>query len=58
MVGTMEFADEGGKTRYTGSARHWTKESYEQHKAMGFEQGWTLVAEQLAALAETKPPAR
>jgi uncharacterized protein YndB with AHSA1/START domain len=31
MVGTMEFAGEGGKTRYTGSARHWTKESYDQH---------------------------
>ena len=40
MVGTMEFADEGGKTRYTGSARHWTREAYDQHKAMGFEQGW------------------
>ena len=42
------------------SARHWTKEAYDQHKAMGFEQGWAAVAEQLAALAEaeTKAPAR
>ena len=39
MVGAMEFADENGKTRYTGSARHWTREAYDQHKAMGFEQG-------------------
>jgi Activator of Hsp90 ATPase homolog 1-like protein len=27
MVGTMEFAYEDGKTRYTGSARHWTREA-------------------------------
>jgi uncharacterized protein YndB with AHSA1/START domain len=54
MVGTMEFADENGKTRYTGSARHWTKEAYDQHKAMGFEAGWSAVAEQLAGLAEAK----
>jgi uncharacterized protein YndB with AHSA1/START domain len=52
MVGTMAFADEGGKTRYTASARHWTREACEQHKAMGFEQGWAAVAGQLAALAE------
>jgi len=52
MVGTMEFADEGGKTRYTGTARHWDVESFEQHKAMGFESGWSKVAEQLAELAE------
>jgi uncharacterized protein YndB with AHSA1/START domain len=54
MVGTMEFADEGGKTRYTGSARHWTREAYEQHEAMGFAQGWGIVADQLAALAEAE----
>lgn len=60
MVGMMEFADEGGKTRYTASARHWTQEAYDQHKAMGFEQGWAILAEQLAELAEagTKGAAR
>jgi uncharacterized protein YndB with AHSA1/START domain len=52
MVGTMEFTDEGGKTHYRGTARHWTREAYEQHKAMGFEPGWPAVARQLAALAE------
>jgi uncharacterized protein YndB with AHSA1/START domain len=57
MVGTMAFADEGGKTRYTGTARHWTKEAYDQHKAMGFEQGWAAVAGQLAALAEAEKKA-
>jgi len=52
MVGTMEFTDEGGKTRYTGTARHWDAAAFEQHKAMGFEPGWSKVAEQLAELAE------
>lgn len=52
MVGTMEFADEGGKTRYTASARHWDAASCQQHREMGFEAGWSAVAEQLAALAE------
>ena len=54
MVGTMAFAAEGDRTRYTASARHWSREAYEQHKAMGFEQGWGIVAEQLAALAEAE----
>lgn len=54
IVGIMEFAEEGGKTRYTATARHWTAEACDRHKAMGFEQGWTAVAEQLAALAETE----
>ena len=57
MVGTMEFADEGGKTRYTASVRHWTRDGYDRHKVMGFEQGWTTVAAQLAALAEAEPNA-
>ncbi len=57
IVGTMEFTDEGGKTRYTASARHWTREAHDRHEAMGFEQGWTAVAEQLAALAEAEPKA-
>jgi uncharacterized protein YndB with AHSA1/START domain len=54
MVGIMEFADEGGKTRYSGKARHWTREAFDQHKAMGFEQGWAVVAGQLATLAEAE----
>jgi uncharacterized protein YndB with AHSA1/START domain len=52
MVGVMEFAEEGGKTRYTGRARHWTEEACERHMAMGFEAGWSAVAAQLAELAE------
>lgn len=53
MVGTMEFTPEGGKTRFTGSARHWTRDAYDQHAAMGFIEGWGKVAEQLAELAES-----
>ena len=52
MTGIFEFADEGGKTRYTATARHWTAEAKAQHEAMGFAQGWSAVADQLAALAE------
>ena len=55
MVGIMDFADENGMTRYTATARHWTGEARDQHKAMGFEQGWAAVAAQLAALAEAEP---
>lgn len=52
MTGVFELADEGGKTRYTATARHWTTEAKAQHEAMGFAQGWGAVADQLAALAE------
>lgn len=54
MVGMMEFTPEGGKTRFTGSARHWTRDAYDQHVAMGFTEGWGKVAEQLAELAEAQ----
>ena len=51
MVGTLAFADEDGKTRYTGTARHWTAAAMQQHEAMGFADGWGKVAEQLEAVA-------
>ena len=54
MVGIMEFADEGGNTRYTATARHWTQEACDQHRAMGFTEGWSAVADQLATLAEAE----
>ena len=54
MTGFFEFADEGGKTRYTAGARHWTGQMKERHAAMGFIEGWTKVADQLAALAEAE----
>ncbi|WP_375397182.1 SRPBCC family protein [uncultured Sphingomonas sp.] len=52
MTGIFEFAEEDGKTRYTASARHWTEEARARHEAMGFTDGWSAVAGQLAALAE------
>ena len=51
MVGTLEFSEEGGNTRYTGTARHWTAEAKEQHEQMGFADGWGKVAEQLEEVA-------
>jgi len=52
MVGFFELEPEGNGTRYRAGARHWTDEALEQHRQMGFEQGWMAVADQLAALAE------
>lgn len=51
MVGTWEFTPEGDKTRYRASARHWSRETMEQHRAMGFEAGWGAVADQLEQVA-------
>jgi uncharacterized protein YndB with AHSA1/START domain len=45
---TFEALPNGG-TRYTARARHWSKESCEKHAAMGFEQGWGIVFDQLVA---------
>lgn len=47
----LTFADEGGKTRYTARARHWTVADREQHEQMGFHTGWGIATDQLAALA-------
>lgn len=52
MVRIDEFADEGGRTRYTATARHWTAEAREQHLAMGFEAGWSAATDQLEEVAK------
>ena len=52
MIGTFEIAPDGEGTRYRASARHWTEEAMEKHRAMGFEDGWGTVADQLKALCE------
>ncbi len=54
MVGSFEIEADGDGTRYRASARHWTAEAMEEHRKMGFEQGWRAVADQLAALAESE----
>jgi uncharacterized protein YndB with AHSA1/START domain len=53
FTGIVTFADEGGKTRYTARALHWTVEDREAHEKMGFHEGWGKCADQLAALAAT-----
>lgn len=55
MIATME--PEAGGTRYTAMARHWTAEARDGHEKMGFHQGWGVVADQLAALAEAEEAA-
>ena len=49
----LTFEDEGGKTRYTARALHWTAEDCKSHEAMGFHEGWGVCTDQLAALAAT-----
>ena len=53
FTGILTFEDEGGQTRYTARARHWTADDCAAHQAMGFEQGWNLAADQLTTLAAT-----
>ena len=53
MTAIISFEADGDSTHYTAHARHWTEEARQQHMAMGFEQGWGICADQLAALAAT-----
>lgn len=50
MTAIMTFEDQGGKTKYTARALHWTVADREQHEKMGFHEGWGQCADQLAAL--------
>lgn len=50
MTLILTFEEEGGKTRYTARARHWTVEDREAHEKMGFHQGWGICTDQLEAL--------
>lgn len=58
MIGFFEVEPEGDGARYTARARHWSEEAMERHKAMGFEEGWNLVADQLKALCEDEAKTR
>lgn len=58
MVRIDSFAAEGGRTRYTATARHWTQEAKDSHAAMGFEAGWNAATDQLEAIALGFPPVR
>jgi uncharacterized protein YndB with AHSA1/START domain len=54
LVGIFTFSPEGGGTQYRAAARHWDEAAQKQHEAMGFIQGWGIVAGQLAAIAEAE----
>lgn len=51
MTVVVTFEPEGGGTRYTARARHWSAADRAAHEAMGFHQGWGLCADQLAEVA-------
>lgn len=52
MTVVLTFEDEGGKTRYTARARHWSVADRESHEKMGFHEGWGQCADQLEAVAK------
>jgi uncharacterized protein YndB with AHSA1/START domain len=57
MVVIVTFEPEGSGTRYTARVRHWSEEALKRHEAMGFHEGWGIVAGQLAGLAEAEAAA-
>lgn len=54
MIGFFEIMPDGDGTRYSARARHWSEEAMQQHKAMGFDEGWGAAADQLKALCEAE----
>jgi uncharacterized protein YndB with AHSA1/START domain len=52
MVGCFEVASDGTGTRLRAWSRHWDEGAMRQHAEMGFHEGWRVVADQLAELAE------
>ncbi len=52
MVSIVELRPDGDGTLYCATVRHWSAEAKEQHEAMGFQQGWSTVAEQLEEVAK------
>jgi uncharacterized protein YndB with AHSA1/START domain len=53
MTAILVFEDlPEGRTRYTAIARHRSAESAEQHRAMGFHDGWGTVVTQLEDYAQ------
>lgn len=50
MVAVTTFENEGGKTRYTATAMHWSAEDRKAHEEMGFHAGWNQVADQFEAV--------
>lgn len=50
MTAIVTFEPQGGKTKYTAKAMHWTAEDRVAHEKMGFHEGWGAAADQLADL--------
>jgi uncharacterized protein YndB with AHSA1/START domain len=40
MTGIFTLVEEGGKTHYTATPRHWSDEAKAQHETMGVADGW------------------
>ena len=58
MIGIWEIEPDGTGTRYTARARHWSEEAMNQHRDMGFADGWAACAAQLKALCEEEANAQ
>lgn len=58
MIGIWEIEPDGTGTRYTARARHWSEEAMNQHRDMGFADGWATCAAQLKALCEEEANAQ
>lgn len=56
MTAVLTFEDEGGKTRYTARALHWSVADREAHEKMGFHEGWGQCTDQLAELVGAPRP--
>jgi uncharacterized protein YndB with AHSA1/START domain len=50
MTVVLTFDEEAGITRYTARVLHWTVEDRVKHEEMGFHEGWSRCADQLAEL--------
>jgi len=53
MTTILTFEDDGGRTRYTARVLHWSAEDCDAHEKMGFHQGWSQAARQLAEVVAT-----
>ncbi|GHD42743.1 activator of HSP90 ATPase [Thalassobaculum fulvum] len=53
MTTILSFEKDGGRTRYTARVLHWSAEDCDAHERMGFHEGWSQAARQLAEVVAT-----
>jgi uncharacterized protein YndB with AHSA1/START domain len=53
LTSVFTFEEIPGGTRVTGLAMHATREARDQHEQMGFQVGWGMMFDQMAAYAAT-----